>query len=183
MSTATAAKTGAGIGQLAVVLFAISALTALCLGLVNYVTAPIIAKNEAEKVAQAMNEVLPYDGEYTEVTYSGGDATVESVYQAGDQGYVVQVSPSGSFSGTLTVMVGVDSAGAVTGISIVKTSETAGLGAKAGEESFRSQFVGLTSASVTKDGGTVDALTGATITSRAVCNAVNSAIAAAASAG
>jgi len=63
-------------------------------------------------------------------------------------------------------------------------SETSGLGANAAKESFRSQFAGKSgSVAVTKDGGDIDALTGATITSRAVASGVNSALAAVAELG
>ena len=116
--------------------------------------------------------------------YTGSDTTINAVYQAGDAGYVFQVSPSGSFSGTLTIMVGVDSAGTVTGVEIVKTAETSGLGANASKPAFRDQFVGQSGTlAVAKDGGSIDALTGATITSRAVTSGVNSALAAAAELG
>ena len=70
----------------------------------------------------------------------------------------------------------------VTGISIIKHTETAGLGAVAAAgtpagEAFRSQFVGASgSVAVTKDGGEMDAITGATITSRAICAGVNAAL-------
>ena len=166
-----------GMLQLVLVLLIISAVVALLLGVVNYVTAPAIAANEKAKNEAAMAAVLPADS-YTPVDYSGGDTTIEAVYQAGDAGYVFQVSPSGSFSGTLTIMVG------VSGEEIVKTAETSGLGANAGKPAFREQFVGASgSVSVSKDGGAIDALTGATITSRAVCAGVNSALDAAASLG
>ena len=82
------------------------------------------------------------------------------------------------------MMVGVDTSGTVTGVSIVSHEETSGLGANATREEFRSQFVGATgSVAVTKDGGTIDALTGATVTSRAVSNGVNAALNAVASLG
>ena len=172
-----------GMLQLVLVLLIISAVVALLLGVVNYVTAPAIAANEKAKNEAAMAAVLPADS-YTPVDYSGGDTPLEAVYQAGDAGYVFQVSPSGSFSGTLTIMVGVSGEGQVTGVEIVKTAETSGLGANAGKPAFREQFVGASgSVSVSKDGGAIDALTGATITSRAVCAGVNSALDAAASLG
>ena len=75
-----------------------------------------------------------------------------------------------------------NTAGKVLGISVVNHTETAGLGAEAASQgaagtAFRSQFTGMSgSVSVTKDGGQVDALTGATITSRAVCAGVNAAL-------
>lgn len=172
-----------GMAQLVIILFAISAITALLLGLVNMITAPVIAANAEAKNAAAMAAVLPADS-YEEVAYTGDDTTVGKIYKAGDAGYVVQVSPSGSFSGTLTIMVGVDTTGTVTGVEIVKTGETSGLGANAGKPAFKDQFAGLNgTAAVTKDGGTINAITGATITSRAVSNGVNSAVAAAASMG
>ena len=147
--------------QLVVTLFAISA---------------ICAKTQA-----AMEAVLPADS-YTEVEYTGGDPLVSKVYQAGDAGYVVQVAPSG-FGGVLDVMVGVNTDGTCSGVSIISHSETSGLGANATKEDFRSQFEGKSNVAVTKDGGDIAALTGATITSRAVCDGVNAAIAAAASVG
>ena len=88
----------------------------------------------------------------------------------------------GGFDNTITMMVGVDAEGKVLGISIIKHTETAGLGAVAAAgtpagEAFRNEFVGATgSVSVSKDGGEVEAITGATITSRAVCVGVNAAL-------
>ena len=80
-------------------------------------------------------------------------------------------------------MTGVDIDGKVTGVNILSHSETAGLGAKAAETSFRDKFVGLVNGiTVSKDKAgenSIDAITGATITSRAVVNAVNAAIEAA----
>ena len=172
-----------GMAQLVIILCAISAVTALLLGIVNMVTAPTIAKNAEEKNNKAMAAVLPASG-YTQVDYTGGDANVLAVYEAEGAGYVVQVECPGSFSGGLQAMVGVNADGSVSGVEIVKTAETSGLGANAAKEAFKGQFAGLSGViAVTKDGGTIDAITGATITSRAVCNGVNSAVAAAASMG
>ena len=185
MSETVTKKKEPGMATLVIVLFAICAVTALLLGLTNEVTKSYIAANNEKTTQEAMAAVLPADS-YEKVTdqYTGGDATVEDVYSAGDAGYVVQVSPPTSFSGNLTIMVGVDATGACSGVSIVKTGETSGLGSNASKEDFRAQFVGATGeVNVTKDGGTIDALTGATITSRGVCEAVSSAIAAAASMG
>lgn len=165
--------------KLALILFAVSAAVALLLGLVNMVTADRIKAIEEEKLAAAMQEVLPASS-YEKVDYTGSDPTVDAVYKAGSQGYVVRTVVSGS-QGNITLITGIDNSGSVTGISIVKHSETSGLGAVAGStgadgQTWRAQFVGKTSVAVTKDGGDIDALTGATITSRAVCNGVNSAL-------
>ena len=67
---------------------------------------------------------------------------------------------------------------------MVATAETSGLGSNASRPSFADQFIGQTGVvQVTKDGGTINAITGATITSRGVCEAVTSAIAVAESMG
>ena len=168
--------------RLTVTLLVICVVCSLCLGLVNAVTAGPIAEAERAKTEAAMAEVLPADS-YEEIPYLTDGTIVTKVYQAGDQGYVVQVSPSG-FGGVIDMMVGVDLNGTCTGVSIISMSETAGLGANASKEEFRAQFVGQTgSVAVTKDGGTIDALTGATITSRAVSDGVTAALEAAASLG
>ena len=162
--------------RLTVTLLAIAAVCSLCLGLVNAVTGPIIQNIQNEKVKAAMAEVLPADS-YVEIPYlneSGGP--VKAIHMADDKGYVVQVAPSG-FGGLIDMMVGVDNEGKCTGVSIVSMKETAGLGAKASKEDFRAQFVGQgVDVAVTKDGGKIDALTGATITSRAVADGVAAAI-------
>ena len=108
-----------------------------------------------------------------------GNPLVSKLYGS-ENGYAVEVTPAG-FDNTITMMVGVDMEGKVLGISIISHTETAGLGAVAAAktsagEAFRGQFVGITEAAVSKDGGAVDAITGATITSRAVCAGVNAAL-------
>ncbi len=162
--------------KLALTLLVISAVVSGLLGLTNFVTQDKIAAINADKTAASMKEVLPADS-YTAVAYSGSQTNVAAVYQAGDKGYVVEVTPSG-FGGTIDMVVGVGTDGTVTGVSIISMSETSGLGANASKESFRSQFVGKSGElAVSKDGGEIDALTGATITSRAVTSGVNTALA------
>ena len=164
--------------RLALTLLIIAGVMAAALAGVNSVTAPIIEKLTYEKTQAAVSAVLPGGGDTVE--FPAMDL-VSKVYQ-GENGYAVEVTPSG-FDNTITMMVGVDNAGAVTGISIIDHSETAGLGAVAAAttaagEAFRGQFKGLSgSVAVSKDGGQVDAITSATITSRAVCSGVNAALA------
>ena len=168
---------------LVIVLFAICAATALLLGLTNYVTAPFIAANNEKTTQEAMAAVLPADS-YDEVEYTGGDVTLETgtavpvlaVYQAGEDGYVVETNSPNGFGGALDMMAGINSAGEVTGIAIITHAETSGLGSKATDPAWQEQFKGATElVSVTKDGGTINAITGSTITSRAVCDGVNAA--------
>jgi electron transport complex protein RnfG len=163
-----------GMVKTVVTLLAFAAVVAFLLGLVNDVTAENIAKHKADKTMAAMETVLPA-GEYSQVIYEG-DPSVASVYRAGDDGWIVEVTPSG-FGGLIDMMVGVDKSGAVTGVSIVSMSETSGLGANASRESFRSQYVGKTgSVKLKKQGGEIDALTGATVTSTAVTKGVDTAL-------
>ena len=164
--------------RLALILLAITAVVAALLAGVNSVTAPVIAQLNAQKTQEAIELVLPGGGEVVE-NFPAVDL-VSKVY-ASDTGYAIEVTPGG-FDNTITMMVGVDTEGKVLGISVVSHTETAGLGAVAAAgtpagEAFRGQFVGQSgSVSVTKDGGTMDAITGATITSRAVCAGVNAAL-------
>lgn len=172
--TETKKKSG-GMLRLTVVLFTITAVVALLLGLVNFITVDKIEAINANKTATAMKEVLPADT-YTELEYTGGDSLVAAVYKADDEGYVVKVLPSG-FGGAIDMVVGVDNDGVVTGISIIKMAETSGLGTNASKPSFKDQYIGgAGDFAVNKDGGEIDALTGATITSRAVTKGVNSAV-------
>ncbi len=167
--------------KLAVILFAFAAVVAVALGLVNRITQERIETFAAEKTAAAMQEVLPAE-RYDPVADSAAGKLdlVREIYAAGDQGWVIMVTPSG-FGGEIEMAVGVDKSGAVTGVSIVSMSETSGLGANARRESFRSQYAGKSgSVALRKQGGEIDALTGATVTSTAVTKGVNAALAAAA---
>ena len=164
--------------RLAGTLFLITAIVAMALAAVNSVTAPAIAQLNYEKTQAAIEAVLPGGGEEVDFTDSTG---LVSVVYKGESGYAVQVAPAG-FDGPITMMVGVDFEGNILGISVIKHTETAGLGAVAAAktsagETFRGNFVGQSgSVAVTKDGGVIDAITGATITSRAVCVGVNAAL-------
>ena len=164
--------------RLALTLLAVTAVVAAALAGVNAITAPAIAALNAQKTQEAIELVLPGGGE--EVTDFPAVDLVSKVYK-GENGYAVQTTPGG-FDNTITMMVGIDTEGKVLGISIISHTETAGLGAVAAAgtpagEAFRGGFVGKSgSVSVTKDGGEIDSITGATITSRAVCVGVNAAL-------
>ena len=166
--------------RLAGTLLAICLVVAVALAAVNGVTAPVIEELNAAKTQEAISAVLPggFDSEITD--YADATGIVSKIYQ-GEGGYAVEVGPGG-FDNTITMMVGIDNEGKVLGISVVSHTETAGLGAVAADGTpkgiaFRDQFVGASgSVAVSKDGGTMDAITGATITSRAICAGVNAAL-------
>jgi electron transport complex protein RnfG len=167
--------------RLTLTLLAIAVMVATLLAVVNNVTQPILQRANQEKTQKAIALVLPggYDREITD--YADATGLVSRVYQ-GANGYAVEVNPPG-FDSAITLMVGVDLEGKVLGISVISHTESAGLGAVAAANTskgvaFREQFVGASGeVMVTKDGGTVDAITNATITSRAICDGVNAALA------
>ena len=159
--------------RLTLILFLITAVVAGLLGLVNYLTEDRIDELTRQKAEAAMQEVFPA-GNYEEIP--AGEDGITAAYRADDAGYVVRVSVNG-FGGAIDMMVGVDNAGTVTGVSIISHGETASLGANCTREDFRAQFVGASDTlAVSKDGGSIDALTGATVTSRAVVSGVNLAL-------
>lgn len=160
--------------RLTLTLFLITAVTAGLLAVVNRITEDKIDELTRQKAEQAMQEVLPAK-QYTPIEADAEGIT--AAYLAENAGYVVRVSVNG-FGGAIDMMVGVADSGAVSGVSIISHSETASLGANCVREDFRTQFTGASKPlAVRKDGGEIDALTGATVTSRAVVKGVNLALA------
>lgn len=174
--------------QLGGILCAITLVVALALGAVNAVTADKIAEINQQKILDSLELVMPGAeaeqidvAEGTTITTETKNATSISILSAykmtkdgADAGYCVEVGPTG-FGGVVDTMVGIDAEGNITGVSVISAaSETPGLGARATEEEFQAQYAGLvgTDVAVTKDGGTIEALTGATITSRCVSEGV-----------
>lgn len=167
-------STGAYVLRLTLTLFLITTIVAGLLGLVNYVTADTIAEQIAQKAENAMRQVLEADS--YEPLDVPEDSAVTAAYRAGDKGYVVRVAPNG-FGGAIDLMVGVKADGTVNGVAVIAHSETASLGANCTREEFRAQYVGGAGPfAVGQDGGTIEALTGATVTSRAVTDGVNAAL-------
>lgn len=171
----------ASVLRLTLTLLIISGVVAAALAGVNAVTAPKIAQIREQKVKDAVATVLSGEPiENKDLVARDTTGMVQNVWES-ENGYAVQVAPTG-FGGEIVMMVGVDFAGNVLGIDIVSHAETAGLGDTAAADStkgqaFREQFVGKTGElAVSKDGGTIDAITSATITSRAVTEGVNAAM-------
>ena len=173
--------------RISLTLLIITAVVALALAGVNSITQDRIAAIQAEKTQKAIEQVLSGGYDRTITEFEDGTGLVQTIY-ASDKGYAVEVTPIG-FDNTMTMMVGVDMEGKVLGISVISHTETKGLGEVAAAQSakgeaFRGQFVGQSGAlAVSKDGGTIEAITGATITSRAVTAGVNAAVACVANLG
>ena len=168
--------------KLSLTLLLICAFVAGALAGIYSITKDRIAAALAEKTQKALAEVLPGADSLTTVSFSDDSGIVKTVYTAEGMGYAIEVAPAG-FGGAITMMVGVDINGTVTGISIVSHTETASLGAiaaadKAAGNAFREQFKGQTLGMAV--GEQIDSITGATITSKAVTDGVNAALAVAA---
>ena len=164
------------------ILFLITAVAAGLLAAVNAKTAPIIAENERIKQQEAMKLVLPDAQSFSEENLISDkmDEIITSVYKGdSDSGYVVMVSPTG-YGGDISMAVGVTPAGKVAGVSVISQSETAGLGSKCEDEEFISQFIGksenITVVKGNASGNQINAISSATITSKAFTSGVNAAI-------
>ena len=162
--------------RLTVTLLLITGIVAAALAGVNAITKDAIAANQEKKTQDALAVVLPGVQGLQKVELAG-DAGIVSVVYASGESYSVKVLPSG-FDGTITMMVGIAD-GQVTGISVISHTETPGLGAVAAAQNakgdaFRSQFVGQSGE--LEVGDQIDAMSGATITSKAVVAGVNAAL-------
>ena len=163
--------------RLVLTLLLITGVVAAALAGVNAITKDAIAANQEKKTQDALALVLPGVEGLQKVELTGNAGIISEVYASGNN-YAVKVLPSG-FDGAITMMVGIAD-GQVTGISVISHTETPGLGAVAAAqnakgEAFRGQFVGQSGELVV--GNQIDAMSGATITSKAVTSGVNAALA------
>ena len=176
----------------------ITLVAGFALGLVNEITREPIAQQEAKAKAEACKAVFADADDFAAIEdLSGaadalesagltGKADVNEAYEAkkgGETvGYVITVTDHEGYGGDIQFSVGVSTDDTLTGISILSIGETAGLGMKAKNADFQEQFVGLPATGnleYTKTGeeGKIDALSGATVTTNAMTNGTNAAIA------
>lgn len=153
----------------------------------------IAAKNAQEEHLELMRTLLPGSENFTVEPYAGEDANIRSVHK-GENGFVIETVTYG-YAGDITMYIGVSNEGNVTGLVVRELSETFGLGANAlTDHEFLAQFLNsagafevATSGADAFSGATgeaapegetvaVDAITGATVTSKAVVRCVNSAV-------
>lgn len=164
----------------AISLFVVCLVITVLLSLTNKITSPIIGNLEKEKAENTKKVVLPgaitfKEYEKTEDVFIGLDASGNSV------GYVFTTKAKG-YGGEMVVMTGISNESKVEGVVILSQSETPGLGANATHDDFRNQFKGDVPEKgfeVVKENasnGKIEAMTGATISSKAVTEAVNFAI-------
>lgn len=149
------------------------------LGTVNLITEEPIADARRQALATAINDVLPpFDSDPATDVVPGADGT--TVYPAYRDGALVGVAVASysdaAFSGRIEVLCGFDADGTLVDYRVTQTNETPGLGAKA-DGWFRTDGADVRGSranlAVKADGGDIDAITGATITSRAFVDALN----------
>ncbi len=159
-------------------LLVIALVAGLALGATYFVTKEPIARQTQLAAQEARSRVSP--GNFEQDTQTGLTGNIQALYTSAEQqGYILEVKTSG-YSGSFLVTVGVTGQGEIRGVVVGDNNETPGLGKNAQKESFTAQFAGKNQQITVKKGGgageaEVDALTGATITSQAVTDAVNEA--------
>ena len=169
-----------------VALFLICIVAGGILGIVYNATKDPIAAAENAKRTAAIKNVLPDFKTLKTVNVKSAmeDAEIpfHLAYDANNNfiGAAVETFTNKGFSGNISLMVGILADGTIKNISVLQHAETPGLGSKMEEDTFKNQFNDKNAASfnfsVKKDGGDVDAITAATISSRAFCDAVNRAL-------
>lgn len=166
------------------ILTAITLIAGTALGVVYEITKEPIAQAKAKETQEACMQVFPEADEFETVDMQlpeGVDQVYNVKKDGKDAGYVITTTSKEGYGGNIQISVGIASDGTVNGISILSISETAGLGMNATKPEFYEQYAGKQTDHfyVSKDGGDgepIDALSGATITSRAVTGAVNTAL-------
>ena len=136
-------------------------------------TAGLAAQNAQAELDAAMAFLLPESKTVTPEPYDGEDDAIRAVYK-GETGYVVETRTAG-YAGDIVLLVGVDNDGTVTGLTVRQMEETWGLGSRAlTDADFLIQFLGTDGGA--EIGSNVDAITGATVSSKAIARGVNAAV-------
>jgi len=150
-----------------VVLVSVALLMAL-----NSITAPVIEAQRKAEIIELLEDIFP---QMTDFSYEN---EVYHILEDGQEaGYAFIASGSG-YGGQISIMVGLDGDLTIKDVSIISHTETPGLGSRVTEEDFTSQFEGLAlqDIALSKNGGQIDAITGATISSEAVVSAIREAM-------
>jgi electron transport complex protein RnfG len=177
------AKTESTFKNMVLSLTLISLGASACLGFVYELTKEPIALSVLNKKLEAIRQVVPeFTNNPNEDMYRlpTGEGDSLDIYPAKKDGqvigYAVSTYSRTGFSGNISLMAGFKPNGTIIKITVLEQKETPGLGTKMAEPSFKDQFNDKNPAEfrlkVKKDGGPVDAITAATISSRAFCDAV-----------
>ncbi|MDD4576654.1 MAG: RnfABCDGE type electron transport complex subunit G [Bacteroidales bacterium] len=176
------AKDNSNIINMSVTLFLITAISAVVLASVFSLTKEPIAQAKAQKLETAVKNVMPEFDRLEQKEVPAFDMPDKklllNIAYKGDEivGYAINSYTNKGFAGDINVMVGLLIDGTINDTYVLEHKETPGLGSKMSDDKFKNQFKGLNPATkklfVKKDGGDVDAITAATISSRAFCDAL-----------
>lgn len=165
-----------------VILVAIAVVTTALLAVTNFISAPVIVRNQEATANAVRQELLPDADSFTQVetdllTNDDSSAHVDSVYQADNgSGYVITIVTK-SFGGDLTMMVGLNSDGTISGVQVTNSSDTPGVGSKDAQPEYLAQYDGLSSltsedvkseSSTTSSGATFQYISGASVSGSAI---------------
>ncbi len=155
-------------------LLAICFAVALVVAGVFALTKDKIAENEKAEEMSAVQSVFPDMDKLTAIDNAEGVNSFSEVKKNGEViGYYANVSPNG-FGGAIVLAVGLEPDGKLAGVKVISHSETPGLGSRVAEDNFLSQYEGKSGTlTINKD---IDAITGSTVSSKAVTEGVNTAI-------
>lgn len=157
---------------LGIFLALVSAIAGLALSYTYVSTAPRIAAEAGKKLNTALTEVFSEADTFKKLS----EETFEAQKQGKKIGLVFKAASAG-YSGFINIIVGVDEKKTVTGVKILSLAETPGLGMNATDPKFLAQFTGKSKQDKLKAKDDIDAITGATITTQAVCDGVKKALA------
>ncbi len=140
-------------------------------------TKPVIEQRKIETEKEAIQSIFPQAAEVKIVIKGENNFKVVFDQDQEELGVAMKVAPAG-YSGPIEILVGVTKEGKVSAINIMNQNETPGLGTKTAEPKFYGQFAGKQDRELAlkKDGGTIDAITAATISSQAVAKGVQEAV-------
>jgi len=176
------AKKESTLKNMLIALMVITIVSGGVLGFVYGLTKPAIDQVEANKNLKAINEVLKSDVEIVKTeTKEIEDLTYNLAFDAEGNfiGAAIKTYSKNGFGGKIELMVGMLANGIINKVSVLSQAETPGLGANMVNDKFKGQFDGKDPKTFTlkvkKDGGDVDAITAATISSRAVSEAIKKA--------
>ena len=160
--------------KLGMILAVFCVISAGCLAVVYLFTQPRIELNSKFAFINSLREVLPDANSFKELRC--GEGKVYAGMKGKERvGAAVLVEQRG-YGGTISILVGIDLAGTIKGMKILNHHETPGLGAGISAPGFLKQFMGKTSKDPIEPKNDIEAITGATISSRAVCKGVKDAL-------
>jgi electron transport complex protein RnfG len=153
--------------KLGLTLMIVTLIASLALALTNHYTSEKIEMQKEFVIKESLDKVITADSFKEEELYY--DAYDKDLFV----GRVLKVEVPG-YSSTINALVGINLENEITGIDIISHQETPGLGADIEKDDFLAQFIGKTkdSLKIKKDGGEIDGITGATISSRAITEGV-----------